>query len=100
MAQGPKDAPTRPVIDQAIDVASPLVLIALSYLEDALVEHGYAIEQHPSERLVRDDAWTVSVLSADGVAFSAGIGPDARAASLPMARSTSPRRPYGHRAQR
>ncbi len=81
MAQAPEDPPTPSVVDQCMDAASPMILIALSYVEGALVDRGYAIEQHPREHLVRDDAWTLSVLSADGVPFSVGIWLDERTGS-------------------
>ena len=79
MAQPPDNTPVSSVVDQAMETASPMILITLSYVEGALVEHGYAIEQHPRERLAREDAWTLSVLSADGLPSNVGIWLDERA---------------------
>ena len=73
MTQAPENRPRPSVVDQCMDAASPMILIALSYVEGALVDRGYAIEQHPREHLVHEDAWSLSVLSADDVPFCVGI---------------------------
>jgi hypothetical protein len=67
-----------------MDAASPMILIALSYVEGALVDRGYAIEQHPREHLVHEDAWSLSVLSADDVPFCVGIWLDERGGSADL----------------